>query len=158
MKRYAQALAGCSPTIMGINRAADIVAALTPPAAGSTALVPTGAPESVTKKLVKFVPGAVGALAGAYFWKSHRWLGLVAGHALINSAYEAYKGDKKKALCYAAVEGAAVLGALNYKKIPVLKVHPVAGFLGGLAAGITATYFVPGSPIKEELWALKAKL
>jgi ATP-dependent protease ClpP protease subunit len=62
-----------------------------------------------------------------------------------------YHGDKKKAACNLAVEGAAVYGALRYRK------HPVLGYLGGMAAGLAATYFVPGSPSREAYDEWKSK-
>lgn len=146
LKNYSDAIAGVSPTILGVHRAADIVAAMTPPA--NAPAVPAVAPapqSSMFAKAKGFAPGLVGAGVGAYAWKKHRILGAVLGHAAACSGLEFYRGDKKKALCDMAVEGAAVAGALHFKKSPVL------GFVGGLLAGAAATYFVPGSPVRAQV-------
>lgn len=148
MHRYAANLSDISPTILGVHRAADIVAALAPPAAGTTAIVPAAPAvpqESVVKKVLRFAPGAAGAAAGFAAWKNHRILGAVAGHALVNSGWEFYKGDKKKALCNAAVEGTGIAGAMFFHKSPVI------GFVGGALAAAVATYFVPGSPVRQQV-------
>jgi hypothetical protein len=145
----ATAFAGISPTILGVHRAADIVAALTPPAAtAGAALAPVSGP-SLTSKVTQFAPGVGGALAGAYVWKRHRILGLLAGHAVVNSAWDFYRGDRKRAVCNAIVEGAGVLGALNSRKIPVIKGGPITGYVAGVLLGAVATYFVEGSPVRQ---------
>lgn len=142
LKSYSDAFAGCSPTIMGLNQVADIVAAVTPPA-GTPPVAQVSQP-SLVSKVSRFAPGLAGAGAGGYAWKKHRVLGALLGHAVVQSGYDYMKGRKREALCQLAVEGAGVGGALYYKK------HPVLGWLGGVVAGAVATYFVPGSPVRNE--------
>ena len=148
----ATAFAGVSPTIMGAQRAADLIAAaLTPPVGSPGAAVAAPKP-SIMEKVKPFAPGAVGAAAGYYFGKKkhHPIIGALAGHAVANSAYEFYQGRKTEAFCDLAVEGAGILGALYYKKAPVLKRgNAVTGYIGGLLIGAVATYFVDGSPVKQ---------
>lgn len=150
--KYAQALYGISPTARGVGHVSDIILGLAPPApAGTTAIAPVHTGEPITKKLVKFVPHAVGLVAGYSLWKKHRYLGALAGHAAINSGYEFYKGDKKKALCELAVEGAGIIGALKYSGGR----KPVVGWLLGVVAGSIATYFVEGSPVRNAVARLR---
>lgn len=152
MKNYMDIITGASPTARGAARAADIVAALAPPAKSSAVATSAAhSSESFTGKLVRFVPGVAGAGVGFFAWKKHRVLGALAGHAVVGSAYEFYKGDRTKAVCDLAVEGAGVAGALWYKK------RPWAGWLGGVLAGAVATYFVPGSPIKDQVAKLRGR-
>ena len=144
----ATAFAGVSPTILGVNRVANIVSALTPPSINGVAAAKPA--PSVMEKVKPFVPGAAGAAVGAYVWKKHRILGVLAGHAVANSAFEFYQGKRKEAVCDLVVEGAGVLGSLYNKKIPfVKKGGPIAGYVAGLVAGCVATYFVDGSPVKN---------
>lgn len=161
MSKYSEILGYASPTTRGAVRAKDVVAALAPPPRSSLSLVKSdaAAQTSATEHVKAWIPGLAGGAVGAYMWKRHRVLGFLAGHAVGSNATKLYKGDRKSALCDLAVEGAAILGALNYKKLPLIKhlsktVGPVAGFAGGLAAGLVATSFVDGSPASE----LKAKL
>lgn len=144
MREYTNALSGASTTVEGVRQAADILAALAPPTigVGSAALVKSNQ-TSVTKKVVAFVPGVVGSGIGAVLWKDHRILGALVGHAAVTGGWEFYKGDKKKAACQFAVEGAGVAGALLYKK------HPALGWASGIVLGAAATYFVPGSPVRR---------
>lgn len=141
MKKYSDALSGCSTTVLGVHRAADIVAALTPPP-DSGAPAPAK-PEPVAGKVVRFVPGLVGAGIGATVWREHRVLGALSGYAAVNAGYAYTQGQKKKAVCQLVVEGSGVAGALMWKKRPVL------GWLSGIAAGAAATYFVKGSPVRD---------
>lgn len=149
----AEAIYGVSPTARGVGRVSDLVAAMTPPApATGTALAPVAPPhEALSKKLIKFVPHVVGAGAGFVLWKKHRILGALAGHALVNSGYEYYKGDKKTALCELAVEGAGIAGALYLFKGR----KPVMGWLAGVLAGSVATYFVQDSPVQKAVKKLR---
>jgi hypothetical protein len=160
MKKYAHILGDVLPTASAAARAADIVAALTPPARveglgtviPSTAMVPTSASTvSVKEEAIKFAPGILGAVVGAGAWGEHRILGALIGHALGSNAMGLYSGDRKRALCKLGVELAAVAGALYYKK------HPVVGYGLGFAAGAIATSFVDGSPASEAWAKLKAK-
>lgn len=160
----ANVIGSISPTILGAHRIAGIVAALTPPATTPGAIAPAAAPaaapgESLTSKAMKFAPGAAGAAAGAYLWKNHRILGALAGHAIVNSGYDAMKGgDKVKSACQGVVEGAGVLGSLYNKKMPIkFARNPIIGYVVGVLAGAAATYFVPGSPIKDQIAKIKAK-
>lgn len=159
MDRYAEAVTGVVPSANVIGAVIDIAAALVPPAvkAGAPAMV-VSPKEPMSDKLKKFAPHAVGLAAGAFFWKKHRILGALAGHALVNSAYEYYKGDKKKAMCDLAVEGAGVAGALYHKKLPLAGKSPVIGWAMGIVAGSVGTYFVDGSPAKEHFQWLKARI
>lgn len=147
MNRYVEVLGASSPTIGGARRAADIFAALAPPAAGPhKALVKTEPPhESVTEIAKDLAPGIGVAAAGAYAWKKHRVLGALLGHAVGSNAYKFYKGDKTHAWTQLAVEVVGVLGALKWKK------HPVLGWGAGIVAGTLATSFVPGSASQDAL-------
>ena len=168
MDKYVEAVTGVVPTASVVGAAADIVAALAPPpatpgAAGSAAVVVTPK-EPVFDKMKKFAPRAAG-LVGGYvvakkFWKGHPVLGALAGNAIVNGAYEKYKGsaDNKKIACDLAVEGAGIMGALYHKKLPFAKSSPVVGWVLGILAGSAATYFVDGSPAKEQFQWLKARL
>jgi len=148
MSNATTVLGSLSPTILGAHRVADIFAALTPPApAAGVPSAPAPSNSQIMDKAKQFAPGLAGAGVGAYVGAKHRHpvLGALAGHAVVNSAYEYYKGDKKKAVCNAAVEGAALAGALYYKKGR----KPLLGYAIGLVAGAVATYFVDGSPVKN---------
>lgn len=146
--QLAQAAYEVSPTARGVGRVSDLILGLAPspaPAAGTAALAPVKQDEPITKKLVKFVPHVVGAGVGYMVWKKHPILGALAGHALVNSGYEYYKGDKKTALCELAVEAAGVMGALKLFGGR----SPVKGWLVGVVAAAAATYFVDDSPVKK---------
>lgn len=147
---YTQVI-GAVPAASAAHRIAGVVAAMTPPPAAQGAMVPSGS-SNVVAKIKPLVPGAVGAVAGFVAWKKHPVLGALAGHAVADAAYEAYKGDKKKAACNLAVEGAGVLGALYNKKIPFAKKGgAIGGYVAGILAGAVATYFVQGSPVRRAL-------
>jgi hypothetical protein len=150
MKNDVSVFGAVSPSATGARSVADIVAALAPPAKGSTAMVQASSGKSLTASVKHAVPGAVGAVAGYYVGKKrgHSILGALAGHAVGSNAKALYNGDRKRALCNLAVEGAAILGALKYKKVPMLK-HPVVGYAVGALVGGIATYFVSGSPARE---------
>ena len=156
MRQYLNSVASVSPTFGAADRAYDVVSALIPPTpkAGSVVTPTTESKPSFTKSLVHFVPSAVGLAAGYLFtpYKKHRVLSALAGHAIVYSGYTFYKGDKKRALCEAAVEGAGILGALKFKRSPVL------GWVGGILAGSVVTSFVDGSPARDEFNWLKRKL
>lgn len=145
------ALGNISPVFGAAAQATNLVSSALP--ATGTAVVAPPKP-SFTKELVKFAPRLGGAAAGAYVWKKHRILGAVIGNAFGQAGYEFYKGNKTAALCELVVDGAAVFGALKYKGGK----SPLVGFVGGLLAGSIATYFVPGSPAKDEFNWLKHKL
>jgi len=146
MKKYVEVFGAVSPSAAGAQRAGDIVAALAPPKSGH-AMVP--ASHSIGATMKSMLPGVAGAVAGAFVWKRHPVLGILAGHALGSNAMALWKGDRKTALCNVAVEGAGVFGALKYKK------HPVLGWLGGTLAGAVATSFVDGSPAQDAWRKLK---
>lgn len=146
MRKYVEVFGGVSPAASAVSRAGDIVAALAPPS-GTHAMV--SASHSIGATVKTLVPGAVGAAAGAFMWKKHPVLGLIAGFAVGDNAMELWKGDRMAAACKLAVEGAGVAGALHFKK------HPVLGFIGGALAGAVATSFVDGSPAKDAWKKLK---
>jgi len=136
MKNATATVLGVSSSAAGVKKAADIVAALAPPSK-KDAMVPAGESKSVVTEAKKFAPGLVGAAAGYYVGgkKHHPILGALVGHALGDNAKDLYDGDRKRAACNVAVEVAGVVGALKYKK------HPVVGYVVGALAGAVATYF-----------------
>ena len=145
MSDYTELLGQVSPSSAGVRRAADIIAALAPPAADDQALAKTDSP-SATKLAAGWLPGLAGAGVGAYmFRKSHPLLGAVGGHAIASTVMPIMRGgaDRKRALCQLGVEGAAIAGALYFKNSPLL------GFLGGLAVGAAVTAMIPGSATNE---------
>ena len=145
---YSSVLGNISTTAGGAKRAADIVAALAPPAPSSSALVKNEAPNESAKSLAfKWAPGIAAAGVGALMWKRHRFLGAVVGHAVASTALPIYRGgaERKQALCQLGVEGAAVAGSLMLPK------HPIVGFVAGSLAGAAVTAFIPGSPTNQ-LW------
>jgi hypothetical protein len=156
MKRYASILGSSSSTVMGAKRAADIVAALAPPAKPNVALVkPDDKPkESVGSIVMSLVPGAVGGLAGYMLWHKHPVLGALGGFALGFNAMGVYKGgaERTRALGRLGVDAAGIGAALMWKK------HPVWGWIGGKLAGTIASSFVSGTVAHDELAAIKAKL
>lgn len=143
MKKYVEVFGAVSPAA---SRAGDIVAALAPPAV-KDALVPNKGHHSIGESVKEMLPGVAGAVAGAVMWKRHPILGLVMGHAVGTNAMELYKGDRTKALCSLAVEGAGTYAALKYGKGRT--VRSVVAFVGGALAGAVATSFVDGSPAKD---------
>lgn len=147
MSKYSDILGSVSPSALGVRRAADVVAALSPPARSDTEIAKNSDAPSTSSAVLALVPGAIGAGFGALAWKRHRVLGAVVGHALATTALPLVRGgaDRRRALCQLGVEGAAVAGSLLYDK------HPILGFVGGLAVGAAATAFVPGSPVNT-LW------
>lgn len=149
LRGYANALSGASTTVLGAQRAADIVAAMTPPSSASSSPVAAAPVPSVKDQLVNMAPGLAGAAAGAFLWKRHRVLGALGGHAAVQAGYDYYRGHKKEAACNLAVEGAGIAGSLYFKK------HPVLGWLGGVVAGGVATYFVAGSPVRNAVQKMK---
>ena len=163
---YFDRLGEISSSVKGAQRASDLVAALLPPPAPThvigaeapaTALVP-GTPAaavvkvgpSVGKAAIAFAPTLVGGAAGALAWQKHRVLGFLAGQSLAYNGAALLKGDadqKKEAVYQLAVEGSGIAGALYLKK----HMHPVFGWLVGIAAGSIATSFLPGSPSRRQL-------
>jgi hypothetical protein len=152
------AISNVVPSASILGGVADVAASLAPPpGAGTakTAMVVSPA-EPLTDKLKKYAVPAAGIVGGALLWKKHRVLGAVAGHAV---AYAwAHRDDKKRVMCDLVVEGAGIAGALYHKKIPGAKKSPVVGFVMGVAAGLVGTYFVDGSPAKEQFQWLKQRL
>jgi hypothetical protein len=148
MRKYVDVLGSMNPSTHGVRQVADIVAAMAPPSPGSTALVPTGPQSSTKSKALAILPGAGGAVVGAYWWKKHRVLGALVGHALGSNAKPLYDGDRKHALCQMGAEGAAVAGSLYWKK------HPILGWIAGGLAGSVALSFVAGcQSVPGALWA-----
>ena len=145
MSKYTTVM-GVSPTASGAKKAADIVAALAPPSSKSTAMVAAGG-SSLVGEAKKMAPGLAGAGVGYFAWKKHPVLGILAGHAVGSNAMELATGDRKKALCNLAVEGAGIYGALKYGKGRTGR--SVLGYVAGAVAGAVATYFVPGSPARD---------
>lgn len=146
MGKYGDMLGAISPSASGVAHAADVVAALTPPARTGTEIAKSDEPTpSVSRSVMALVPGVLGAGVGALTWKGHRVLGAVSGHAIASTALPIIRGgaDRKRALCQLGVEGAAVAGSLMWEE------HPFAGFFGGLVAGAVVSAFVPGSPANE---------
>lgn len=83
---------------------------------------------------------AVGAGAGYYFWRKHKWLGASGGAALGFAAERLATGaDVKGVLADVGAAGLGVVGGLKYKK------HPFVGWLLGTVLGQVAASFVPGS-------------
>jgi len=167
---YFDRLGEISSSMKGAQRASDLVAALLPPpapshvlgaeapaAAPTAALVP-GTPAaavvkvgpSLGKAAIAFAPTLVGGAAGALAWKNHRILGFLAGQSLAYNGAALLKGDadqKKEAVYQLAVEGSGIAGALYLKK----HMHPVFGWLVGIAAGTVATSLLPGTPARRQL-------
>lgn len=146
-------LGNVSPVIGAAAQAANVATSLVPATPGK-AVVSSPAKPGFTKELVKFAPRLGGAAVGAYVWKKHRILGAVLGNAVAEAGFEFYKGEKTRAACELLVDGAAVFGALKYKGGK----SPLVGFVGGLLAGSIVSYFIPGSPAKDEFNWLKSKL
>lgn len=145
MSHYQDILGAISPSIASASKIAGVVAALSPPPSdGSTAAVVAQPKTSTAKQIFGILPIAAGAAAGAYYWKEHRVLGIMAGGAIANSAAQYYKGEKKNALYGLAIEAAAITGALRYKS-------PVAGYIGGLVAATAVAACIPGSPQRAML-------
>jgi xanthosine utilization system XapX-like protein len=168
---YFDRLGEISSSVKGAQRASDLVAALLPPpapthvigaeapaaSAPTAALVP-GTPAaavvkvgpSLGKAAIAFAPTLVGGAAGALAWQKHRVLGFLAGQSLAYNGAALLKGDanqKKEAVYQLAVEGSGIAGALYLKK----HMHPVFGWIVGIAAGSIATSFLPGSPSRRQL-------
>lgn len=150
-------LGDATPTATGARQVADIVAAMAPPppgAAGTVAMRPASS-ASAGRIAMALAPGVAAGTAGAVIWKKHRVLGFLAGHAVGQSGYQFIRGgDKKKAICNLAVEGAGVVGALKLFKGR----KPVYGWLAGVLGGAVVTAFVPGSPANEAYRRLRSKI
>lgn len=152
-RSFMHILGSAAPSLGTAVRAGDIVAALAPPANSPGATAITKAPPhksalEVAKEVAKdeAFPVLVGGGAGwLLFRKSgHPILGALAGHAVASVARPLITGkDRKRALCQLAVEGAGVVGALVWKK------HPVLGWVLGLGAGFVATALVKDSAAHE---------
>ncbi len=153
---------GVVPGSSSVARAADIVAALTPPAAAPGAIVPANAApkESVTSKVMKFVPDVAGAAVGYFVGKKykHPYLGAAAGVIAVQSGMEYKNGDKNLAMCDAAVGATTILGAMYPKTVPYLgkKYGAFGGAVGGLISGLVATYFFAGSRSKALVTKIKS--
>lgn len=157
-KSYMEQLGEISSSAKTAKQAADIVAAMAPPpvdsiqGAGDTVAVtkPAESSPSVGKSIAGLAPGVAGGALGAVVWKKHRVLGFLAGHAVGANAKALYSGDRTGAMCRVAIEGSGVAGALLLKK----RMHPVFGWMLGVAAGAVATSFVKNSPMKHGLKGL----
>lgn len=151
MSKYVDMVGAVSPTARGSKRAFDIIAAMTPPPRPepSTA-IEKASPSSAKKVAMELAPGLLGGAVVATAWSEHRVLGFLLGLALGDSAYDLYKGSKRRALCNVAVAASGVVGSLVAHEH--LKWHPALGWLAGEAAGAVATAFVPGSPVQAQ-WA-----
>lgn len=78
----------------------------------------------------------VGAAAGAFLWKKHRWLGGIGGASLGRNAMSVLDpAQRKEALCNLGITSAGIIGSLTVPK------HPVIGFVLGWFAGGAATYY-----------------
>jgi hypothetical protein len=157
MKKVYDALYGVSPTARNVGRVSDMIIGLAPPAPGKAGTpgalsLNVKSEESLTKKAMKLAPAVVGGVVGYLVGKryKHAVLGTIAGAAAIETGYEFFKGDKKRATAWAIVEGAAIAGAVYMKR------HAVRGYALGAAAGLVGTYFIEGSPAKAALAKLKA--
>lgn len=132
---------GMNPVATQTRQAADIVAALLPPAKpGAPGANPPPAPKSSMKDmLLDFVPGLVGAVAGYKLFKKHPVLGALGGLAVGSSVMDAVKGgdDRLRAACRVGVAGAGIAGSLMWKK------HPILGYAGGTALGVGAVLLTP---------------
>ena len=81
---------------------------------------------------------AVGAVAGAVFWKKHRILGAIGGAMVGASAPALMNANERETAIYnLGHAGAAVGGSLLWKQ------HPIWGFLAGtIGAGIVRRYVI----------------
>lgn len=153
-KSYMEALGELSSAAKSAQHAAQIVAAMTPPpvvgaemvsSASPAAVVPAAPRPSMGRAIVGLAPGVVAGGVGAVMWGNHRVLGFLTGHALGSNAGAVLRGvgqERRDGMCRLGVEGAGVVGALMLKS----KLHPIFGWMAGVASGLVATSFVKGSP------------
>jgi hypothetical protein len=120
-----------------MSRALDLLGVLSP--GMSSVAEPKASDPPLYKTLV---PGVATGIVGYNVINKHPVLGFFGGETLGQNAYRMYRGegdDRTRAACNMGSMAAGITGSLLFKK------HPFYGFCLGLAAGLVATSFVPGS-------------